>query len=1159
MFISLGTLAMVVIVSRRPHRGKLRRCEFDNRPIRGSILLGKSDTDSWSRKRLHGAKRGSILVAALAIFGVLGGGVTAASAANVDLTVNVSSDTGTYAIDDAAVYTVRVDNRSDRDTAAGATVVLDVPNMVGSSSNWDTAVSAVSTGGGADAPTGFVRSTNGQTVTATLPSLPAGGWVSYALTAPGHPASGVTGSITVSATVTPAAGDTDVELGTNTSTVGVVILDVLADYATTLGNYPGSSIADGGTFTTEVTFTNSGVGNTLAGSLGLSGDLADGSQIVGIELLSGVGPEPTITPSTSISIPMDAMDSGASNVYRVTIDAGATCTTAPDTRVLTLNSTVSHNNGVAEPAGLNSDNDATANVSALTPACLYSDVSVTLLEQTEPAAPASIPAGGPFEFQAVYTNSGPDTATNEVVFTLGWPTGEGAPSFDVDPTCVATGGATCPTSWSLEQNVVEGVPGAENVRGSSSATATGSDAIIPPGETIIVTYTGIGGAEDTLICGSGDSLVDTRIAASSQFYDSDTTNNQETINVQGYVGVDCGINRDLQLEVPRYLNDPSSVATPTGTLVVSPGDTVYYDITASNESDPDQAGLGEAGTAPYVDINGYTRLVRFGFVAPTNFVANNQQFDLSDPGNVFWQSDTGDIPVTAFTGDLEPMASDNPLNIMCMSSAPVVCPDYAERRSNQFPTSYPYAFNMNLLWSEPDQTVLPAGETLRLLAGFKVPDLLPQYEEAGCVPPGVLINGSPTATSVSMGMRLDSFAEETDNLSGEINGTNDRYSLQWIQVNYTRCAEDLQIDQSIVDGSGVEIVSPTLGSDRAVRYAVTITNPAGSSELALPRFTQAFSPEVESVTATCDPALSTGGAICPVGTFTGGVRHLADGSTEALSLGDAQLDITWGDSGAATLPADSSVTFYIEVAYPVATATAATATATAFDSEPGSPFPLVSDSDAIVPATSDAVLTVRKSVTPIDPEPGETVSFVVDLLNAGTADTSAVFTDPMSAGLLAANPSGFGNVTCTPVTAGMNLLDGTLGSTPCPTITSDATGLHADIPVFEANSGLRISYTAIAPDSSVSISNVANLLADGTQATTADRAAWVNFLTQEPAALTPASPDEENPSLARTGASSNGELGLASMLLGFGLLLLVSAMVRRRRAMRGQFEEAINA
>ncbi len=361
-------------------------------------MLKFSVADSWSRQRSRGAKRRSLLVAVLAAIGVLGGGVTAASAATVDLTINVTSDKGTYAIDDAAVYTIRVDNRSDRETAAGATVVLDVPNMAGSSSDWATSVSAVTTGGGADAPTAFVRSTDGQKVTATLPSLPAGGWVSYALTAPGNPANGVHGSIVVSATVAPAAGDTDVELRTNTSTVGIVVYEEIADYSTTLGGYPGSAVADGATFTADVTFWNPGVSNTLAGSLELAGDLADGSRIVDIELLSGVGPALAITPGTAVSIPMDAMVSGASNVYRVSIAAGATCTATGTSRTLTLTSSVTPAGGVVEPAGQNGDNIALASVSVLTPVCLEADVSVTSLAQTVPAAAAALPAGGPFAF-----------------------------------------------------------------------------------------------------------------------------------------------------------------------------------------------------------------------------------------------------------------------------------------------------------------------------------------------------------------------------------------------------------------------------------------------------------------------------------------------------------------------------------------------------------------------------------------------------------------------------------------------------------------------------------------------------------------------------------------------------------------------------------------
>lgn len=37
----------------------------------------------------------------------------------------------------------------------------------------------------------------------------------------------------------------------------------------------------------------------------------------------------------------------------------------------------------------------------------------------------------------------------------------------------------------------------------------------------------------------------------------------------------------------------------------------------------------------------------------------------------------------------------------------------------------------------------------------------------------------------------------------------------------------------------------------------------------------------------------------------------------------------------------------------------------------------------------------RRSVSPIDPHPGDTVSFVVDLLNAGDVATPAFFDDPL--------------------------------------------------------------------------------------------------------------------------------------------------------------------
>lgn len=1098
-----------------------------------------------SRDRSIRARRTVFFGALLAVFGMVGGGVAgAAVAAEVDLTVNVSSDRGSYAVDQSAVYTVRVDNRTDRPTAAGATVVLDVPNMAGSTSAWDTSVSAVATGGGAAAPTGLVRSADGRSVTATLPTLPAGAWVSYALTAPGNPANGVSGSLTVTARVAAGPGDTDVSSATDTSTVGVVIVAKPAGYATSITGYPGAAIADGATFTADVSVVNSGVTNTLRDTLTLAGTLGQGARIVDAMLVSGPGPVPTVTPGSTSQLAMPGMPGGSTNVIRVTIAAGESCNATGEVRSMTLTSTVTPTGGIAEPAAQNGDNTAVATISVLTPACLQSDVSVTSLTQTVPATGA-IPHDGPFGFEAVYTNTGPDTASGEIRFTLNWATGEGAPSLAADPACVAAGGAICPTSWTVEQNVVAGSPGIPSSRGSSSASAIGVGASVPPGATLTIDYAGTGGAQDTLICGSRTAAVTTGIQPGAAFVDANTLNNQTSNLATDDVGIGCGIDHDLQLEVTRHLGDPSSAPLPSGTRDVAPGDTVYYDISAINASNPDQGGLGVAGTAPYVDLNGYSELYQFGFNAPANFISGNQQFDLSDPGNVFWQSDAGALPVdpSAQSVAMPALLSDNPLNVSCQSGAPVVCPDLVERRGNVFPDGIPYLFRMNVGWSDPAQTVIPAGETLRLVAGFRVPDLLPQYKAAGCVPQGVLINGSPTATSVTMLVKMDAFAEQTTNLSGEVGTVGDRYTGESIRVNYTRCTQNLAITQTIVDGSGAPIASPTLSADRTVRYAVTITNPAGSADLALPRFTQAFSPRVESAAASCDAALTTGGAICPSGTFSGGTRYLADGSTTAVTSGDPQIDVTWGATGQPTLPPGSSVTFYIEARYPASTASAATAVATAFDAAPGSPFPLVSDSDAVAPTASSALLSVRKTVTPIDPAPGQTVSFVVDLLNAGDAATSAVFSDAMHTELLAANPGGFANVSCAPVTSGMNLLDGVLGATPCPVITSDTTGLHAAIASFAPNSGLRITYTAVAPSTVISVPNVANLSPDPNTATSADRSAWVNFLIREPAVVTPT---DSGPSLAATGSNPSGGIAVATVILGLGALLFGFGALRRR-------------
>lgn len=1087
--------------------------------------------------RITGRRLLATIVAGSLAFAAAFGVAAPASAAEVDLTVNVTSDRGSYAADAPAIYTIRVDNRSDRATATGATVVLDVPNMAGSAVAWSTAVSGVAMGGGAAAPTSFAVSDAGRSVTATLPSIPGRGWVSYSLTAPGNPANGISGSLTVTARVAAAVGDTDVDTATDTATVGVVILPRPADYSTSIANAPTTGVADGATVTVDVAVVNTGVTNNLRSSLALTGDLSGVAQIIAATLLSGPGASPTLTPGTTGQLDVSGMPSGSTSVFRVEIQVGATCTPTGNPRNLTLASTVAPVGGVAEDVSLNADNTASAAFSVLTPVCLEADVSVTSIAQTVPTSGA-IPHDGAFGFVAEYTNTGPDTAPSTIDFVLTWATGEGAPTLSADPACVATGGAVCPTSWLIESSANAGTPGQPGDRGTSSVAAIGSGAVVPAGGTLTITYSGIGGAADALICGTRTGSALTSITADPSFADADPLNNFDDVFPTEDIGVECGISRDFQVEVPWFKNDPDSTPlSQAGSVSFAPGDVAYFDITGINASDPDQGGLGIAGTAPYVDLNGYTLINNFGMNAPANFIAGNQQFDLSDPGNVFWQSDTGSLPVSPGTLSV-PLLSGNPLAITCQAAPLGVCPDTAVRQQTLYPGVHPYPFMLDLGWTDPEQTVLPAGSTMRLLAAFKIPELPEQYQQAGCVPQGVLIDGSPTATSVTLPFYLIAFNEQTTSLSGEVAPARDQWRGVRALVEYTRCTQNLAIDQTIVDVGGAPIPAPTLPGDRTVRYRVTITNPAGSAPLSIPRFTEAFSPAVVAANATCDPSLSTGGAVCPTGTFTSGVRSLADGSTEPIGSGEAQLDISWGSSGAPTLPADSSVTFFVTASYPPETATTATAVASAFDATPGSPFPLVSDSDAVAPTAAAAILSIRKSVSPIDPAPGETVSFVVDLLNAGDAPSAAFFSDPLHPDLAAANPTGFASVSCQPITAAMNLLDGPLGSTPCPTITSDATGLRATIPSFAANSGLRITYTAIAPSEITSTPNIASIYADATIATLADRSAWANFLvTPLPAAM-----------LAATGASLAPTAGV--LLAGMLLILIGGGFVALRSRLR---------
>ena len=122
-------------------------------------------------------------------------------------------------------------------------------------------------------------------------------------------------------------------------------------------------------------------------------------------------------------------------------------------------------------------------------------------------------------------------------------------------------------------------------------------------------------------------------------------------------------------------------------------------------------------------------------------------------------------------------------------------------------------------------------------------------------------------------------------------------------------------------------------------------------------------------------------------------------------------------------------------------------------------------------------MSLQKKVSTQIAGPNTVVTYTVIVTNIGAvAANNSVFIDALPAALLASNPGGYSNVTCTNITA-QAFVPNPKGVAVCPSITSNASGLSATIATFGANTALQFTYQALMPAGTVSIDNQASVSA----------------------------------------------------------------------------------
>ena len=217
------------------------------------------------------------------------------------------------------------------------------------------------------------------------------------------------------------------------------------------------------------------------------------------------------------------------------------------------------------------------------------------------------------------------------------------------------------------------------------------------------------------------------------------------------------------------------------------------------------------------------------------------------------------------------------------------------------------------------------------------------------------------------------------------------------------------------------------------------------------------------------------GAQCPVTPIVAGVKIPAVGAPSPLAHA-YDIDYEWGSAGDNTFPPNSSLE--VIVTYKLSNPTRSfgclfnnarfSGEHDAFSWKPDD-----ENTSACPPRVPD--LSLQKTVSPQIAPPGSTVTYTLIVTNIGGASADGTqLVDPLPAALLADNPNGYHNVTCTDL-SGAGYLPHPHGASVCPSVTSNASGLSATIATLGANSAMKFTYQAIMPDTPVAPLSVENI------------------------------------------------------------------------------------
>jgi uncharacterized repeat protein (TIGR01451 family) len=1077
--------------------------------------------------------------------------------AQVNLATTVQADKAVYESPGTGVITVRMSNRGP-EAAVNAQFFLQVPGVSAAAQGIDIAGITCTANLGAVCPTAFSRPGSRTLITATVPLLPVDS--SLVLTIPVAFNVMVVDRSIVRAEISPTAPQTLGANPANVSEMPIQILPRNVQYSVNVVPVGSGAPTPGSQISFDVTVLSTGkhpanvkldlytgsqtnppqppntiepqpfLAPTLIRSISclsasggascanVQGIDVDGYRPGGLPLLNA---EESFVALLGMPGTLAAGAAGSSIVLRVMVDLpqpGCSSRRPLPRQELRLTAEVRDIRGAPDqradlvtpefPSSPADNGDYDALVSLTAPACFEGNLSVSSI--TEPAAQTTggINALANFSYSATYTADASNTGPAEQVplsFAVTWPTA-GSASISNLVQCTASGGAVCPTAYTV-MNSRQPYPADPGVAQGEIIRVSAVSPQMPPGSSLVLQFSGVAGPDDQLnrcrpLVLAASAMIPNPNPQGQRFGSfketGPLTDNSRGFATTANVGRGCGDS----FEVASTITGPwlDRAATQLAPQPLAPGQMVYFKSRYTNLSTgPDRVSLtryqvNTVANMPTIASNGvllstepYTTLQGQGFVQ-----------DESGPvGYQFWDWANGGIA---------PRYKNLQSGVTCEASGGATCPQ-APYLGAILGTTQGNFTNVHGWASEPyfslvgnpraiappnpTLTPWPVGGGLEFTQAYRVGSVDPR--QSRCANTETIFRGTVTATISAM---LTSPAASERNLVPNSAFVN-------VSVSVPPCAPNqLEVSQVFLPSRQTTVDLPL---NRTLRQEIVIRN-TGPNNLDLPQFALYFAgvqdSRIQSITCTG----TSGGAQCPTlpantGFSPGGGVYVQQDDYNYFGNVGPRVYFGWGSPGASTMPPGSSVTFEATIVYVPRVNQNVLINYATFQAQleaRNAPWLGVQSSIRALTVASVNQLLVQKRVSAVRVAPGETVTYTLDAMNLSTVDmVNPVLVDPLPNALLGTNPTGFANVRCQVLTEADDVLVGAVNPVACPPIMSDVSGLRAQFGIMPPNSGVRITFTAKAPQTSTfEVSNTARFASDETRYTRSDSDSTVNFLTR---------------------------------------------------------------